>query len=115
VRTGKGKKKTGIGWPSMPRPEDDLVVSLPAGPNWKFFGTLLQCRTMQGVVKVYDPNTGSGVVVLDHDRSEVYLRAGSLAGSVFRLLRQGQRIIFDLEESDGLRFVHSVRMGSDGR
>ena len=70
---------------------------------------------MQGVVKIYDPNIGSGVVVLDHDRSEVYLRAGSLAGSVFRLLRQGQRIIFDLEESDGLRFVHSVRMGSDGR
>ena len=70
---------------------------------------------MQGVVKIYDPNTGSGVVVLDHDRSEVYLRAGSLAGSVFRLLRQGQRIIFDLEEADGLRFVHSVRMGSDGR
>ena len=81
-------------------------------------GSLVQtveCRIMQGVVKVYDPNTGSGVVVLDRDRSEVYLRAGSLAGSVFRLLRQGQRIIFDLEESDGLRFVHSVRMGSDGR
>lgn len=70
---------------------------------------------MQGVVKLYDPNTGAGVVVLEEDRSEVYLRAGSLAGSVFRLLRQGQRIIFDVEEEGGRRFVHTVRMGSDGR
>lgn len=70
---------------------------------------------MQGVVKVYDPNTGAGVVVLDEDRSEVYLRAGSLAGSLFRLLRQGQRIIFDVENDGELRFVHSVRVGSDGR
>lgn len=67
------------------------------------------------MVKVYDPNTGAGVVVLDEDRSEVYLRAGSLAGSVFRLLRQGQRIIFDVESDEGRRFVHSVRLGSDGR
>ena len=34
---------------------------------------------MQGVVKAYDPNTGAGVVVLDQDRSEVYLRAGGAA------------------------------------
>ncbi|MXX64662.1 MAG: cold shock domain-containing protein [Acidimicrobiia bacterium] len=78
-------------------------------------GKIVECRAMQGVVKLYDPNTGVGVVVLDEDRSEVYIRAGSLAGSVFRLLRQGQRIVFEVEESDGLRFIHSVRMGSDGR
>lgn len=70
---------------------------------------------MQGVVKIYDPNTGAGVVVLDDDKSEVYLRPGSLAGSIFRVLRQGQRIVFDTEESDGRRYVHSVRVGSDGR
>ena len=72
-------------------------------------------KPMQGVVKTYDPNTGAGVVVLDKDQSEVYLRAGSLAGSVFRLLRQGQRIVFEIEEADSRRFVHSVRLGSDGR
>lgn len=71
--------------------------------------------TMQGVVKIYDPTTGAGVVVLDQDQSEVYLRAGSLAGSVFRLLRQGQRINFDVEEEDGRRFIHSVKVGSEGR
>lgn len=70
---------------------------------------------MQGVVKIYDPNTGAGIVLVDEDRSRVYLRAGSLAGSVFRLLRQGQRIVFDIEEDGGRRFAHSIRMGSDGR
>ena len=76
-------------------------------------GAMLDC--MQGVVKIYDPNTGAGIVVSEEDKSEVYLRAGSLAGSLFRLLRQGQRINFDIEEDGGRRYVHSVRIGSDGR
>jgi cold shock CspA family protein len=69
---------------------------------------------VQGVVKVYDPVTGAGVVVRDDDRSEVFLKPGSLAGSIFRTLRQGQRINFDLEESDGRLFAIAVRIGSDG-
>ncbi len=69
---------------------------------------------MQGVVKVYDPVTGVGVIVRDDDRSEVMLRPGSLAGSLFRTLRQGQRVIFDIEETDGQRFAHRLRFGSDG-
>lgn len=69
---------------------------------------------MQGVVKVYDPETGFGVVVVDEDRSEVYLRPGSLSGSLFRTLRQGQRIVFEVDTEDDRRFVHTVRFGSDG-
>ena len=46
----------------------------------------------QGVVKSYDPNSGNGIVVLDTDKTEVYLQPGSLKGSIFRTLRQGQRI-----------------------
>ena len=38
---------------------------------------------MQGVVKIYDPVTGAGVVVRDDDRSEVFLQPGSLKGSIF--------------------------------
>lgn len=68
----------------------------------------------QGVVKTYDPVTGVGIVVRDHDRSEVLLRPGSLKGSVFRTLRQGQRIIFDVVEEDGNEFVTSIRLGQDG-
>lgn len=68
----------------------------------------------QGVVKTYDPVTGVGIVVRDADRSEVYLRPGSLKGSVFRTLRQGQRILFDPVDEDGRIFVTSIRLGQDG-
>ena len=68
----------------------------------------------QGVVKVYDPTTGIGVVVTDTDRSEVMLRPGSLKGSLFRTLRQGQRIVFQVEQVDGQAFAHSVGFGADG-
>lgn len=67
----------------------------------------------QGVVKSYDPVTGVCVVVLDSDRSEVYLRPGSLEGSIFRMLRQGQRLLVDTVEEDGMRFVTTVRVGQD--
>ena len=69
---------------------------------------------MQGVVKVYDPGTGAGVIVRDDDQSEVLLRPGSLAGSLFLTLRQGQRVIFDVEEDRGRLFAHTIRFGSDG-
>ena len=68
----------------------------------------------QGVVKTYDPVTGAGIVVRDADRSEVYLRPGSLSGSVFRTLRQGQRVLFDTVTEDGNAFVTGVRLGQDG-
>ena len=70
---------------------------------------------MQGVVKTYDPGTGAGTLVRDTDRSEYELAAGALVGSVFRMLRQGQRVIFDLDESGratGLRLGSEVDMGS---
>jgi len=69
---------------------------------------------LQGVVKTYDPVTGAGIVVRDDDRSEVYLRPGSLKGSIFRTLRQGQRLVFETVEDDGNLFVHSVGVGQDG-
>ena len=68
----------------------------------------------QGVVKTYDPVTGVGIVVRDADRSEVFLRSGSLTGSVFRTLRQGQRVLFDTVDEDGQTFIASVRLGQDG-
>ena len=69
---------------------------------------------MQGVVKVYDPTTGAGVIVRDDDKSEVLLRPGSLSGSLFRTLRQGQRVVFDIEEASGKTFAYRLRFGSDG-
>lgn len=54
---------------------------------------------MQGVVKSYDPVNGDGVVVRDTDLSEFDLAPDALAGSIFRMLRQGQRVCFELDES----------------
>ena len=54
---------------------------------------------MQGTVKMYDPATREGIVVVDVDRSEFVLARTALEGSLFRLLRQGQRIIFELDAS----------------
>ena len=69
---------------------------------------------MQGVVKVYDPRSGVGVILRDDDRSEVYLRPGSLEGSMFRMLRQGQRVIFDIDKDAGRLFARDLRFGADG-
>jgi CspA family cold shock protein len=69
---------------------------------------------VQGVVKVYDPETGVGIIVRDDNQSEVLLGPGSLAGSLFRTLRQGQRVLFDTEERDGLLYAERLRFGSDG-
>ncbi|MGI9609480.1 MAG: cold-shock protein [Acidimicrobiia bacterium] len=68
----------------------------------------------QGVVKVYDPKTGFGVIVSDADQSEVLLRPGSLKGSIFRTLRQGQRINFDPADDGETTYAASIRIGSDG-
>lgn len=72
---------------------------------------------MQGVVKSYDPGTGAGTVLCDTDLSEYDLAADALTGSVFRMLRQGQRVIFDLDDAGratGLRLGSEVDMGTPG-
>ena len=65
---------------------------------------------MQGVVKMFDPLTFEGIIVSDRDRSEVVLAVGALENSVFRMLRQGQRVNYDLDP-DG-RAV-KVRSGAE--
>ena len=65
---------------------------------------------MQGVIKSYDPGTGEGVLVRDTDRSEYDLAPDALAGSIFRMVRQGQRVIFDL---DGQNRATRLRLGSE--
>jgi CspA family cold shock protein len=65
---------------------------------------------VQGVVKSYDPGTGVGVVVCDTDLAEYEFAEGALVGSLFRTLRQGQRIVFDLDDRS---MAAAVRMGSE--
>ena len=54
---------------------------------------------MQGVIKSYDPLTGDGVVVCDADLVDYELAADALVGSIFRMLRQGQRVRFELDSA----------------
>ena len=73
---------------------------------------------MQGVIKSYDPGTGEGVVVRDIDRVQYELAPGALEGSVFRMLRQGQRVVFDLDGEDRatrLRLGSEADMGTPGQ
>ena len=65
---------------------------------------------MQGVIKSYDPVTGDGVVLRDTDLSEYDLAADALEGSIFRMLRQGQRVVFDLDPSGR---ASALRLGSE--
>lgn len=65
---------------------------------------------MQGVIKAYDPATREGILVRDTDLSEYDLAPDALDGSIFRMLRQGQRVVFDL---DGEQRATRLRLGSE--
>lgn len=72
---------------------------------------------MQGVVKVYDPATGFGVVMCDTDLVDYDLASDALDGSIFRMLRPGQRVVFDLDGSGCATHLHlgsEVDMGTPG-
>jgi cold shock CspA family protein len=65
---------------------------------------------VQGVVRMYDPLSGEGIVVNETDRAELAFAADALDGSLFQTLRQGQRVNFDLDD-DGR--ATRVRLGSE--
>jgi CspA family cold shock protein len=72
---------------------------------------------MQGVIKAYEPESGLGVVMCDTDLADYDLAANALEGSIFRMLRQGQRVVFDLDDSNRathLRLGSEVDMGTPG-
>ena len=54
---------------------------------------------MQGVIKAYDPTTGDGLVMCDTDLLDYELAGNALEGALFRMLRQGQRVIFVLDDA----------------
>ena len=65
---------------------------------------------MQGVIKSYDPGSGDGVILCDTDFRDYELATDALIGSPFRMLRQGQRVIFDV---DGAGLATHLRVGSE--
>jgi len=72
---------------------------------------------MQGVIKAYDPHSRIGVLVCDTDLADYDLASNALEGSIFRMVRQGQRVVFDLDEAGRatrLRLGSEVDMGTPG-
>ena len=73
-------------------------------------GRPLTLIAMQGVIKAFDPSNGDGIVVSDTDLSEYNLAPNALEGSIFRMLRQGQRVVFVLDASGR---ATSLSLGSE--
>ncbi|MEY3691564.1 MAG: hypothetical protein RJB57_1220 [Actinomycetota bacterium] len=72
---------------------------------------------MQGVIKAYDPSNGEGIVISDTDLSEYDLASDALEGSIFRMVRQGQRVVFNLDaagRATALRLGSEADMGTPG-
>jgi cold shock CspA family protein len=65
---------------------------------------------MQGVIKAYDTSTGGGLIMSDTDLNDYEMAVDALEGSIFRMLRPGQRVIFDLDD-DGR--ATQLRLGSE--
>ena len=65
---------------------------------------------MQGVIKSYDPETGDGSVVSDTTLAEFDLAVDALEGSIFRMLRQGQRVVFNIDDAGR---ATKLRLGSE--
>ena len=65
---------------------------------------------MQGVVKSYDPSMVSVSSFGTPIWPEYELAVDALTGSIFRMLRQGQRVIFDLDDAGCAR---RLRLGSE--
>ena len=70
---------------------------------------------MQGVVKSYDPGSGDGLIIRDSDLVEFEMADGALEGSIVRMLRQGQRVVFELDGNNnatGLKLGSEIDMGT---
>ena len=65
---------------------------------------------MQGVISSFDPQTREGIVLRDTDGERITLALDALDGSIFRMLRQGQRVVFEL---DGEGRATRVKIGSE--
>jgi cold shock CspA family protein len=64
---------------------------------------------MQGTVRDYDDEERTGSLLQD-DRTEVFIDPESTEGSGIRSLRIGQRVVFDVDESDQRRMARNLRI-----
>jgi cold shock CspA family protein len=65
----------------------------------------------QATVKSYDSITRTGRLVADDGETQFEVDEGSFEGGMFRFLRPGQRVTFDLVEEAGEGKVRHLRIG----
>ncbi len=67
----------------------------------------------QGTIKTFDPITNTGLI-LDDGGDVVPLSSDALDQSIFRMLRQGQRVNYDRETINGMDIASRIRLGQGG-
>jgi cold shock CspA family protein len=65
----------------------------------------------QATVKTYDSVTRTGVLISDDGSEEFKVDGASLDSGMFRFLRPGQRVTFDLVETEGKTTIRNLRIG----
>ena len=65
----------------------------------------------QATVKTYDSLSKTGSLVADDGETEYVLDAESIEGGMFRFLRPGQRVTFEVEEHEGRPLARNLRIG----
>lgn len=63
----------------------------------------------QGTIKDYDDDARTGALLMD-DRSEIAIDPSSISDPTTRTLRLGQRVRFEIDESDGERIARQIRL-----
>lgn len=65
----------------------------------------------QATVKRYDSVTRTGVLLSDDGATEFAIDPVSMDTSMFRFLRPGQRVTFDVISEDGREVTRNLRIG----
>nr|MBA2601890.1 cold-shock protein [Actinomycetota bacterium] len=65
----------------------------------------------QATVKSYDSLTRTGSLVADDGETTFPIDSTSIETSMFRFLRPGQRVTFDLVDEDGESHTRNLRIG----
>jgi cold shock CspA family protein len=65
----------------------------------------------QATVKTYDSITRTGVLVSDDGSSEYEIDPEAMASGMFRFLRPGQRVTFDIVKDGDRETVRNLRIG----
>ena len=65
----------------------------------------------QATVKTYDSLNRTGVLVSDDGSETFEVDAEAISSGMFRFLRPGQRVTFDLVEEEGRTQIRNLRIG----